>query len=121
MTVVWLRVMAETSVDVSIIGGGPGGSTVATLLAQRGRKVVLLEKEKFPRFHIGESLLPFNMDVFRELGVEKQLEAAGFVKKFGAEFCAGNGIGRFTFRFRNGLIPGYGMSYQVLRSEFDHI
>jgi flavin-dependent dehydrogenase len=113
--------MAQESCEVIVVGGGPGGSTTAALLAHRGRKVLLLEKEKFPRFHIGESLLPFNMDVFRELGVQEQLEAAGFIKKFGAEFCAGNGLGACTFRFRNGLIPGHAMAYQVLRSEFDHI
>jgi flavin-dependent dehydrogenase len=113
--------MAEEQFDVIVIGGGPGGSTTATLLARRGRKVVVLEKERFPRFHIGESLLPRNMEVFEELGVVGKLERHGFIRKYGGEFVAGNGEGGFTFRFRNGLRNRYPDTFQVLRAEFDKL
>src|SRR5215475_15336352 len=70
--------------DVLVIGGGPAGSTIASLLARRGRRVVVIEKDRHPRFHIGESLLPLNMPLFDQLGVHEQIEAIGMVKR-GAE------------------------------------
>ena len=77
--------------DVVVIGGGPAGSTCSTLLAQRGLRVRLFERERFPRFHIGESQLPNSDAVFRMLDVEPAVAAAGFVQKFGASFCSADG------------------------------
>ena len=77
--------------DALVIGGGPGGSATATYLARDNRKVLLLEKEVFPRFHIGESLLPYNRTIFEEMGVLPTLEQAGFPQKFGAQFHIGSG------------------------------
>jgi len=71
--------------DVAIIGGGPAGSIAAALLARAGRRVVVFEREKFPRFHIGESLLPFSMKVFSRLGLHEKILRAGFMKNFGGE------------------------------------
>ena len=73
-----------------MIGGGPGGSAAATLIARAGKRVLVLEKERFPRFHIGESLLPYNRRLFDEMGVLPALEAAGFPKKLGAQCHLGN-------------------------------
>ena len=67
--------------DVAIIGGRPAGSTAATLLAKAGRRVVVFEREKFPRFHIGESLLPFSMKAFTRLGLDEKFRRAGFVPR----------------------------------------
>ena len=75
--------------DVVVIGGGPGGSAAATLLARRGHRVVLLERERFPRDHVGESLLPASMPVLEELGVLTQMEREGFPKKWGATMLWG--------------------------------
>ena len=107
--------------DTIIIGGGPGGSTAGTYLAMAGQKVLVLEKEVFPRFHIGESLLPFGNDVLKETGVWPKIEAAGFQPKYGAEFFVGNGSRWQRFWFARGLVPGYGQTFQVERAQFDQV
>ncbi len=107
--------------DVAVIGGGPAGSTAAALLALNGRRVVVLEKEKFPRFHIGESLLPRSMSALRQSGVLPKIEAAGFVKKFGAEIASGCGERESRFYFKDGFRPETDSAFQVTRAEFDKI
>src|SRR5512134_215877 len=112
--------MTETRCDVLVIGGGPAGSTISALLAQRGRDVVLLEKSRHPRFHIGESLLPFNMPLFERLGVAREIEAIG-MPKYGAEFVSPRHEKPVMFEFVNALDNSFPSTYQVRRSEFDHI
>ena len=112
--------MTETRCDVLVIGGGPAGSTISALLAQRGRDVVLLEKSRHPRFHIGESLLPFNMPLFERLGVAREIEAIG-MPKYGAEFVSPLHEKPVMFEFVNALDNSFPSTYQVRRSEFDHI
>jgi geranylgeranyl reductase family protein len=107
--------------DVIVIGGGPSGSTVAARLAQRGRRVLLLEKEHFPRFHIGESLLPCSMPLFEELGVMPALQAHGFLPKYAAEFVTADGSLTQRYAFADGLIPGAPSAFEVDRAEFDHV
>lgn len=107
--------------DVAVIGGGPAGSTAATLLALSGKKVVLLEKDRFPRFHIGESLLPRSMGTLARTGVLPKIEAAGFVKKFGAEIASGCGQKESRFYFKDGFRPQGDHAFQVPRAEFDKI
>jgi flavin-dependent dehydrogenase len=104
-----------------VIGGGPGGSTAGALLAKRGHKVLLLEKEVFPRFHIGESLLPYNLPIFDELGVMRELKAAGFPKKYGAQFELGDKTRWVGFVFRDGRFTKHKEAMQVERAKFDHI
>jgi FADH2-dependent halogenase len=107
--------------DVLIIGGGPGGSSAASFLARAGKRVLLLEKEHFPRFHIGESLLPYNRPLFDELGVTRALEAAGFPTKRGAQFHLGDGSESVKFIFREGRFTREPEAIQVERAVFDHI
>ena len=111
---------ANTSCEVLVIGGGPAGSTAAALLAQRGRRVILLEKERHPRFHIGESLLPMNLPIFERLGVLEKVRAIG-VHKNGAEFEAPNERGYNTFDFVRSLGDSPPHAYQVLRQDFDRM
>ena len=113
--------MAESVYDAAIVGGGPGGSTVATLLAKSGKRVLVLEKEHFPRFHIGESLLPYNRPLFEEMGVLKTLEAAGFPRKVGAQFHIGNGSKALKLVFSNGCYTRETTAFQVERSVFDDL
>ena len=111
---------AESRTEVLVIGGGPGGSTAAGLLAEKGYRVVLLEKARHPRFHIGESLLPANLPLMERLGVAEQVRAIG-MEKWGAEFVS-HGDGRTQeFRFAGSWDKSLPMAYQVRRSEFDEI
>ena len=106
--------------DVVVIGGGPGGSTIAALLAKQGWRVELIEKARHPRFHIGESLLPMNLPLLQSLGVKDQIDKIG-IEKHGAEFNAPEPVGAKTYYFKNALDRSQPMAYQVKRAEFDHI
>src|SRR4030081_154761 len=106
--------------DVAIIGGGPAGSTAATLLSKAGRRVVVFEREKFPRFHIGESLLPFSVQTFDRLGVREKLDRT-FMPKFGGEITAACGTKGVKFYFKDGFRSERDRAYQVTRSEFDKL
>ena len=106
--------------DVLVIGGGPAGSVAATTLARRGYDVVLLERERFPRHRVGESLLPASMPVLEELGVLPQIEAAGFPKKWGATMVWGREPDAWSWRFSE-TNRAYPHAYQVSRAEFDKI
>jgi flavin-dependent dehydrogenase len=106
--------------DVIIIGGGPAGSTAASFLAMKGRKVLLLEKEKFPRDHVGESLLPFCYKLFEELGMLDQMKAT-FVRKPGVRFIDKDGTGSTTWCFNHVIHDPSYLSFQVVRSEFDQM
>jgi flavin-dependent dehydrogenase len=112
--------MPEASCDVLVIGGGPGGSTAASLLAQKGHRVVLLEKARHPRFHIGESLLPANLPILERLGVAAPVRAMG-MEKWGAEFVSPSDGRRQEFRFAKAWDKSMPLAYQVRRSEFDEI
>ncbi|MCW5669124.1 MAG: tryptophan 7-halogenase [Hydrogenophaga sp.] len=106
--------------DVVVVGGGPAGSTIATLLAREGRKVVLLEKEHHPRFHIGESLLPGNVALFDQLGVRDQIEKIG-MPKYGIEFVPPDLDYCSYADFAEGWDPSMASAWQVRRSEMDEL
>jgi FAD-dependent halogenase len=111
-------------VDVVVIGGGPGGSTLASLVAMQGHRVMVLEKEKFPRYQIGESLLPSTVHgVCRLTGVEAELEKAGFTLKQGGTFRWGSNPEPWTFSFSVSpkMAGKTSYAYQVERSKFDKI
>src|SRR5256714_9405459 len=113
--------VSSSMYDVAIIGGGPAGSTAAALLARAGRRVVLFEREKFPRFHIGESLLPFSMQAFMRLGLHEKFLSAGFIKKYGGEImgaCSDTGT---KFYFKDGYRSQTDHAYQVTRGDFDKV
>ncbi|HEX6734560.1 MAG TPA: NAD(P)/FAD-dependent oxidoreductase, partial [Azonexus sp.] len=106
--------------DVLVIGGGPAGTTVAPLLAEKGYRVVLLEKARHPRFHIGESLLPANLPLFERLGVADEVRAIG-MEKWGAEFVSPHHDMPQVFHFAEAWDKGMPYAYQVRRAEFDTI
>src|SRR5678809_249051 len=98
--------MSRETYDVVIAGGGPAGATAAIILARAGFSVCVLEKETHPRHHIGESILPRNMRLIQELGLEPALRALPHVPKYGAEFGMGNDPVTRCFLFSDGLVPG---------------
>jgi flavin-dependent dehydrogenase len=107
--------------DVAVVGGGPAGSTTAARLAQLGRRVLVLERERFPRFHIGESQLPRSNEVFRELGVDGAVAAAGFVEKWGATFMTADGGTEQYADFTEAVETPSPQTYQVPRAELDRV
>ncbi|WOO42318.1 NAD(P)/FAD-dependent oxidoreductase [Rubellicoccus peritrichatus] len=111
----------STNYDCIILGGGPAGSAAGALLAQGGMSVCIIEKETFPRFHIGESLLPAGNETLRRMGVWESIEQTDFITKQGAEFTYGSGDNCVHIAFRDGLIDGLDSTRQVRRAEFDQI
>lgn len=109
------------SYDVIVIGGGPGGSTISTMLAMAGRRVLLLEREKFPRYHIGESLLAGTADLMQKMGVLEKVEQANFVRKLGVTWLWGAKRDPWTVYFKDALATPYDHGYQVERGPFDKL
>jgi flavin-dependent dehydrogenase len=107
--------------DVIVIGGGPGGSTVSTLIAQQGHRVELFEREHFPRFHIGESLIPQTYWVLKRLGMLDKMKGSHFVKKYSVQFVNGRGKLSEPFYFIEHNPHECSQTWQVRRSEFDHL
>lgn len=111
--------MKSAKTDVLVIGAGPAGSVAAAILHKNGIKTRIVEKQEFPRFVIGESLLPRCMDAFEEAGFLDDIKAAGFQEKFGAKFMKDNDI--CDFNFSEGFTEGYGWTWQVTRADFDKV
>lgn len=109
----------ENEIDVAVIGGGPAGSTCSTLLAQHGLKVRLFEREAFPRFHIGESLIPETYWVFQRLNMLDKMRASPFVKKYSVQFVNAAGKESAPFYFHDNKPHECSQTWQVIRSEFD--
>ena len=111
---------AASNCDVLVVGGGPAGSTIAALLAEQGRDVVVVEKARHPRFHIGESLLPANAALFERLGVRDQVEAIG-MQKYGVEFVSPDHEHRQFIEFGEAWDKSMPYAWQVRRSELDEL
>ena len=111
---------SELNADAVVIGGGPGGSTTAAMLARKGWRVLLLEREHFPRHHVGESLLPASLPVLEELGVLPAVQAAGFLPKWGATMVWGKDGKPWSWYFRE-TNPNNPHAYQVWRPVFDQL
>ena len=109
------------STDVIVIGGGPAGSSVSTLLAQQGYRVELFEREKFPRFHIGESLIPHTFHVIQEIGLLETMQKSHFTKKHSVQFVSQSGKLSEPFYFGDYDPHQRSQTWQVRRSEFDHL
>jgi flavin-dependent dehydrogenase len=115
------KTMSHDSPDVIVIGGGPGGSTAATLLAQHGCRVQLFERERFPRFHIGESLIPETYWVLKRLNMLEKMKRSHFVKKHSVQFINEHGKLSEPFYFMDHKPHECSQTWQVLREEFDQM
>jgi flavin-dependent dehydrogenase len=111
----------DETTDVVVIGGGPAGSTISTLLAQQGLRVTLFERERFPRFHIGESLIPETYWVLKRLGMLPKMQASPFVKKFSVQFVNAEGKQSAPFYFWDNKPHECSQTWQVVRSQFDQM
>jgi flavin-dependent dehydrogenase len=107
--------------DVVVIGGGPAGSTVSTILAQRGHRVGLFERERFPRFHIGESLIPETYWVLKRLNMLPKMQKSHFIKKYSVQFVNSSGKLSAPFYFWDNKPHECSQTWQVVRSEFDQL
>jgi len=112
----------KSDYDVLIIGAGPAGSTASALLSEKGHRVLVLEREKFPRYHIGESLLPFTYQPLQRLGLVARMKKSAFVKKYSVQFVSPSGRASLPFYFFNRYDrESVAQTWQVLRSEFDQM
>jgi flavin-dependent dehydrogenase len=109
------------SFDVIVIGAGPAGSAAAALLADQGMRVALIEREKFPRYHIGESLIPFTCHPLKRLGLLDTMRKSEFVKKYSVQFVSPSGKASQPFYFASRYEAEVAQTWQVLRSEFDQM
>jgi flavin-dependent dehydrogenase len=107
--------------DAIVIGGGPAGSTAAAVLAEKGRRVLVLEREKFPRYHVGESLMPYCYFPLERLGVLDQLKASSYPRKMSVQFVGRSGRISQPFYFFQHFDHEASTTWQVVRSEFDHM
>jgi flavin-dependent dehydrogenase len=107
--------------DSIVIGAGPAGSAASALLAEQGFRVIVLEREKFPRYHIGESLLPFTSFPLKSLGLLEKMRQSAFVKKYSVQFVSPSGKASLPFYFSTRYEPDVAQTWQVLRSEFDQL
>src|SRR5271169_1143657 len=110
------------TLDCIIIGGGPAGSAAGAILAENGHRVLVLEREKFPRYHIGESLLPFTFQPLQRLGLIDRMRQSAFVKKYSVQFVSPSGRASQPFYFFERYDrASVAQTWQVLRSEFDQM
>jgi flavin-dependent dehydrogenase len=109
------------SYDCITIGAGPGGGTVAALVAEAGFDTLLVEREKVPRFHVGESLMPETYDTFKRLGIWDKLQQSSFVKKYSVQFVGGSGRESQPFFFHEHNPHERSQTFQVERAQFDKL
>src|SRR5437763_13159936 len=109
----------NTNFDVIVMGGGPAGSTIASILAREGRKVVLFEKERFPRHHIGESLMTDTYFTFQRMGLLEKLKQSPFVRKYSVQFANPAGKESRPFYFFEANHHESAVTWQVTRADFD--
>ena len=112
---------ASNNFDAIIIGGGPAGASSAAILAEKGHRVIVLEREKFPRYHVGESLLPFTFFPLQRLGLVEQMRKSQFTKKYSVQFVSPSGKASQPFYFETRYEKNVAQTWQVLRSEFDEL
>ena len=113
--------MKSVDFDTIVIGAGPAGSTAAALLAEKGHNVALLEKTKFPRYHVGESLMPFCYFPLERLGIADKMNEIGFTKKLSVQFVTEDGCQSRPFYFFQHYDHPSSTTWQVLRSQFDEL
>ncbi len=111
--------MTTPEYDAIVIGGGPGGSTTAALLAEYGHKVLLLERETMPRYHIGESLIPYTWFTLNRLGLVEKMRQSANPKKYSVQFVSITGKVSQPFYFFQTIKHECSVTWQVVRSEFD--
>src|SRR6058998_434498 len=115
------KILPAVETDVVVIGGGPAGSTASTLIAQKGHKVRLFEREHFPRFHIGESLIPETYWVLKRLNMLPKMQQSHFQKKYSVQFVNASGKLSAPFYFWDNKPHACSQTWQVARSEFDQM